>query len=56
MVISEEVKNELQKFSDYIEKYLPNIVKKDGSFEFMDIFKNGGLLELYVKLRETKIL
>jgi len=56
--MEENVKAELKKFSDYVEHHLGHIVTRDknGNFELLDSFKNGKLLELYIKLRETKIL
>jgi len=53
--ITDETKAELRKFSDYVEHHIHDITKYDRS-SFKDTFKNGKLLELYLKLRENKIL
>ena len=56
--MDEKVLEELRKFADYVEHHLGHIVTRnaDGGYELLDSFKHGKLLELYVKLRETKIL
>ena len=56
--MEENVKIELGKFAEYVEHHLGHIITKnrDGNYELLDSFKNGKLLELYLKLRETKIL
>lgn len=58
MIMEDKILEELKKFSDYVEHHLGHIVKKnaDGNYEFLDSFKNGKLLELYVRLRKNKIL
>lgn len=55
MNISDETKAELRRFSDYIEHHIHDITKSD-RHSFKDTFKNGKLLELYLRLRENKIL
>lgn len=56
--MEENVKIELKKFAEYVEHHLGHIITKnrDGNYELLDSFKNGKLLELYLKLREMKIL
>ena len=52
-----EVIEELNKFALYIETHIGHIVNIKGKEpELLDTFKNGKLVELYVKLRESKIL
>ena len=53
--ISDETKSELKRFSDYVEHHIHDITKSDRS-SFKDAFKNGKLLDLYLRLRENKIL
>lgn len=56
--MEEKIMEELKKFSDYVEHNLGHIVTKnaDGNYEFLDSFKHGKLLDLYVRLRENKII
>ena len=56
--MEDNIVEELKKFSDYIEHHLGHIVTRnaDGGYELLDSFKNGKLLELYVRLRKNKIL
>lgn len=56
--MNDDMKRELRRFSDYIEHHINDIVKTNEvqGHVFIDAFKNGKLLELYLRLRENKIL
>lgn len=56
--MEEKVIEELKKFSDYVEHHLEHIVTRNanGGYELRNAFKNGKLLELYIRLRNNKII
>ena len=52
-----EVLEELKRFAVYVETHLGHIIDTSGKEpKLLDTFRDGKLAELYVKLRENKIL